>query len=505
MKLDYKLIGTIAFVIIGIIVSIYFLSALRENKQASQVDPFSLVPADATSVLQINNLGEFLLLFNKNIPIDSSNKDLFSWYVVLNQMASPLTKEANLFFQFEESPTYVSFHEDGEIYYLKLSSGELPKWEKLLKDNKFFSPFSSIEQEYNGFKIKHYALIDNRFFSLIEKDGIFIGSFNHKLLQKMINNWNQGISILKNEKFKQVLKTGGKKSTATLFHYVQTGEIPFVSDTTQVDPIFFSGWTSSDVTFSGDEIWFSGYYNPDDESSLKNFAERRKMSLLFPSELIPAETSLIKGVSVKNTEESILSEVPVFSQFGDKLYVLYVNDSTREHTAKLYCFEINQQEAFEKELNVFLQKKYMYYSSKHKYIGDDFFKYTFLQKASALNDIAGFEFFPENTSCFFSIFNGYMFVADTEIQLDTYLQKIQQSSEKQLKKNFLLRENLNSPCNLYLEINIDQIVQSKLYSSLYLSGSMSQYPSFFSQWNVGIQMSIVKDDLLFYHLIFAKR
>ncbi|MDR2474244.1 MAG: hypothetical protein LBD45_00150 [Bacteroidales bacterium] len=505
MKLDYKLIRFIIFAVIAVAGCVYFFFALKGEKEVSQTDLFAYVPSDEKFLLQINSFTAFSDTLGKFVSEeDSFEGDSFEWMRFLNQLFSPLVKNTSLFSQPGKTPVLVSFHDKGEVFYVKTTLQDEKSWEKLLGED-LFPSFTPVIKNYKGFTIRYYTLSENHFLCCIIKDGIFIGTLNYELLQHTIDEIIQGNSIMKNVDFQEIIATSGKKALATLFYCIDAPEDVFVADTTQRDFLQFSGWSNSDITFMGDEIWLSGYFRNRLENVILKLPKGEKSQLLFPSRLIPDKAFFIKGVSLKKNLDSLepdtLGNLQKFPALAvDELYTLYINEAPTNSVVKLYALKQTEPESFSTELYPYLLENYLNtFGSKMVNFNGKELKYTMLlSPAGILNELAGFNCFSDTMDYFFSSYENILFVAEDDRVLDTYFSRLAHAGVS----HKLLEKNLNTPCHLLLQGEIGKL-RSVTSSPLQLSPVLSKAPDFFSTWHFGLQLTI-ENELLFYHCVFSK-
>ena len=496
MKLYIKLIFWAIVVIIVGIMGAYFYTSMEQEEKTYQLDIFSLIPENTKSILQINNLDSFSQQIDENIFDDFSNEKRFDWINFLSRFILPLKNEKKSFPGWGKGRIVVSFHDKGEIYYTKVRTNEISVWKDML-ETVIFPPFPPVVQKYNGEKILHYSLADNRFFSCIFKEGIFIGSFNSKLIENIIINWNSGVSVKNDPNFTQISETAGKKTLATLFYYVEKKDV-FLKD--KASPALnIEGWTSSDISFSPDKIWFSGYYLPNDEThDFSASLETLKPISLFQTKLFPSATVLTKSrvfdlnaiqskISPKDDDpgtQKIISSLKklFFKHIENEHHIVYLKDSINNDLLKIYCLKVNEKKVFERGL----------YNYPNLFYKERFF---IVEDPDLLSLIFGDEFFPESVQYYFSFFDDYMVISRSEEELDIYLTGVLSKKTSGLvdKSDFL--------CHISISGDFRAIRQYRKNSDLQFCGKAAEYPDFFL--NRKIESYFTKEDkLVFYHIIF---
>ncbi|MCD7972783.1 MAG: hypothetical protein LUG18_08970 [Candidatus Azobacteroides sp.] len=494
MKLDFKLLGLIIFIVIATLGSIYFFSGLKDEKRSSQTDILTLVPAGTTSILQINSFGEFLVHFNKNITINRSNYNLFKWLPILSQMIVPHMKQSNSFFQPGRNTLLISFHEEGEVYYVKMHTREMQKWKKILEEE-VFSSFPPMVQHYKEMEIYHYPLNDNRFFSSVMKDGVFVGSFNLKLLQQLITNWEDGTSVKNDENFTHIAQSTGKTAIANLFHHIKAEEDLFIKKANSPQKDIFSGWTNSDITFSGNEIWLSGFYQPDDNPEAGSFRDVRNEGMQLSPELIPNETLFLRGQHI--TSPRLQEENDGINQ----LYTLYIADSSGHEVSKINCVKTNAGDSIKDEFQHYLKEHYPYgYSVRKTYSTQPAFDYLILRSGNILNEILDDSSFEDALPYYITFYKDNIIIGENPNDLALYMQKVFSVQEKQ---HDFCNSIWNGACNTLLVGNVKNIVNSPENSYLKLSEGLNKYATFLSDWHIGTQV-IKEDNMTYYHCILSR-
>jgi len=500
MKLYIKLIfWTIVVIIvgcIGIYFYSYFYSSMKQNQKTYQFDIFSLIPENTKSILQVNNLDLFSRQLDENVLKDFPNEKMFDWTKSLFRFILPLKSEQKTFPGWGKGGIVISFHDKGEVYYSRVRSGEISVWKDMM-ENEIFPPFPPVVQNYEGMEILHYALADNRFFSCVFKGGIFIGSFNGKLIEEVISGWAKGTSIKNDPQFARIFDTAGKKALATLFYYVEKSDVP-IQDTTVPD-VGVEGWTSSDVSFSAGEICFLGYYLSND--AMHDFSASLgtlKPISLLRSKLFPTETVLrrsrvidLKEISERKRADESYSQknIPVIKDLfldhiKNELHVVYFKNAVKEDISKVYCLKVNQKGDFEKGLrnypNIFVKERFFA-----------------IKNSDLLSNIFGNEFFTGRYQYYLSFFDDYAIISRSEEALEIYLNNVAKKSAD-LEDTGLSRRD--DPCHITVSGDLRKIYQYKKNSGLRFRGKAAKYPAFFSNRKIEIHLT-KEDEFIFYYLV----
>ena len=501
MKLYIKLILWIIFVVIVGLLVYFYITSMKQEEETYQADIFSFIPKNTKSILQINNLDMFSKQLAENVLKDFPDEKMLDWTKSLNRFIFPLKSDEKSFPGWGKGRILISFHDKGEMYYTKLRSDEIAVWKEML-ENKIFPPFPPVIQKYEGKEILHYSLADNRFFSCVFNGGIFIGSFNSKLIEEAVSDWKNGTSVKSDPNFIRTSKTAGKKTLAILFYYVDKNNF-FLTDTTEPN-LNIEGWTSSDVSFPDNEIWLSGYYLPNDKThDFSASIGSLKSAPLLRTRLFPRETVLIRSqlfdlnaiqsetseskTEGEHSQKNISALNDLFLKYTEnELHVVYLKDSIKKEISKVYCLKINQKEDFEKELrnypNVFVKEKFIT-----------------VKNPDLLSDIFRDNFFSKGTQYHLSFFEDYAIISRNEEALGNYLNNL----AKRSSPNYIdLAKKPGDPCHISVLGDLRSIRQYK-NSILQFQGITAEYPDFFSSRKMGIHFT-KGDEFIFYHIVFKQ-
>lgn len=164
-------LGILLILVIGIIVGgIVMLRRIDHNKQVFDIELTGYVPDSTRSVLQINkhkSLGSFLpLCGNLATVIDAIKNDL-------------------------SYPFYVLSDKKQVVCLAKITIEQEMEIKRRFSAN-FFSDYAPKERKYKDATLLFYPTSDNSFFCCTFYNGLFIGSYNYKVIETMVDHKNTG-------------------------------------------------------------------------------------------------------------------------------------------------------------------------------------------------------------------------------------------------------------------------------------------------------------------------
>jgi hypothetical protein len=186
-------------------------------------------------------------------------------------------------------------------------------------DNSFLNSFndeikqsgSIKERDYNNIIIHEYnAKNGNRFFYCV-KNHLFIISFTSVLIERSIDNLDNGNPIYERDKgFASVYETAGKKEAANVFvNMEQLAQVVSISGSEAASKKianlkYFSGWIGLDMNTPPDMIKLNGFiHNSDSLSVFTNLINSQSATKINCLEIIPDNTAMYCAFAFNNSAE----------------------------------------------------------------------------------------------------------------------------------------------------------------------------------------------------------
>jgi hypothetical protein len=169
LKEIYITVGAILIMLLAI--TAYFKS-VREEKASGRLDVYTLIPPNANTLLAVNRPA----VFNRMILNNPSLYKMFAGEIP-DVFLSIIRKNQQM------ALVVFSFHSQGVICYIQAGSrtaGEINK--EILPER--FRPYSPQKQTENGIDFYYYPDADNRFFGYYVYQGLWVGSYSRKLLER---------------------------------------------------------------------------------------------------------------------------------------------------------------------------------------------------------------------------------------------------------------------------------------------------------------------------------
>lgn len=165
------LISLLALFIMSLTIWAYIHSTQTQQSNI-QIDIYNIVPADAHALVMVNRPS----VFNRMIL------EKQALYTVFASQIPPL------FLSFiQESQQLqslmLSFHPQGAVCYLQAGDKAINDIKELSESN--FKAYKPLKKRVDGIDFYYYSDINNRFFGYFTYNGVWVGSYSKKLLEKV--------------------------------------------------------------------------------------------------------------------------------------------------------------------------------------------------------------------------------------------------------------------------------------------------------------------------------
>jgi hypothetical protein len=171
-------IGIAAILILSLAITAYF-KAMREEKASSRSDVYTLIPPNAHTLLAVNRPAVFNRMILNNPTLyklfAGEIPELFLSIIRANPQAALIV---------------FSFHPQGVVCYMQGSQAAGAVSKEVLPAR--FKPYSPQKQSAGGFDFYYYPDAGNRFFGYYVYNGIWVGSYSRKLLERAALQQTQG-------------------------------------------------------------------------------------------------------------------------------------------------------------------------------------------------------------------------------------------------------------------------------------------------------------------------
>lgn len=263
---------------IAFAISLYF--RMSKTEKAEEFNLYTLVPSDAMTVIDTNNIVDFL----KGINELNCSKDNHFLYV--SQLFSHLKEYINVLldetphgFSRQMNKMLVSFHEPdndrNQVFYCRLGAGDRDLVERFIK--KYCSTaFPSKYFDYKGEEIRIYPMPDDSFIACYITSEFLAISYQKKLIENVIDARLSKTSILAASGFPKI-DSVTKTNVQATFHV-------------KMDSLM-GGWMEFDMKMNSDAIYFSGA-NYEADSTVTFISALRKQVAIsnFPGDVLPVST-----------------------------------------------------------------------------------------------------------------------------------------------------------------------------------------------------------------------
>jgi len=263
MKIKNILIALFSVLLIaGVVWSGYgMMRDMQQKKTRYEADLFSLVLPEAKALVYFHNTQDFF-----THPFVKKTSATV-WDDLLNRL---IVNEALL-----------SLHPEGAVLYVKASPEEM---ERLLAPVK--SDFETHTINENGTEIAVVTLTDDRFFCYFYHQGVWIGSFRKRLIDRVTTHLTAGASLRGDTLFVYALNGLGQKVAANIV--INTDSIGYFRDPSSPESFIHpvKKWLGCDLSIVGGKVWLSGVTGVD-------FADGDDKDSTLDASLIPANCYLL--------------------------------------------------------------------------------------------------------------------------------------------------------------------------------------------------------------------
>lgn len=288
-KTRTKITITLFVILCCIITGLFFYTQLEIKEKGNKMDLYELVPYNAQSILETNNISNLFQTLETTIYQDTRKhehiSDLFNF---LNYRIDKLAEEKGHGLSIPMSNVLISFHaphkSKDQILYGHLGNGDKNLMESILNELNT-TGHSPKTLKYNGEKITIYPINNKEFLACYFLSNCYAISFQKKLIEEVIDAYKNKKSVKTDKMFTQIFIK--QKSENNLRLYSRTSPI--------------AEWTQYDMHLLEDVIYFTGscYQKKHKRGSLIPLITEAK-NPLFSAELLPSNTAVFYQMGIQN-------------------------------------------------------------------------------------------------------------------------------------------------------------------------------------------------------------
>ncbi|MEO6884427.1 MAG: DUF3352 domain-containing protein [Bacteroidia bacterium] len=472
------------FVTAVIVAGIFGFFYLRKIKTPVST-AINAIPADAVFIIRSNSADIFWKKISQNNIIwqDFLSENIFS---DINKngfiIDSLIQNSPDIIGLLDENPFFISAHETQKNHLDFLFSYSLPDITKreIVEDfiNKSFKDKKKYTQNFDGISVNSISVEKNTKFNYAFSKGIFIAGFNLTLVQKAIQQTENGTSLLQDKNFSQVFNTAGKAVDATLFvnyerihsslnTYLENENRDFFSP--------FANWTALDFSVKPSEVMLDGFSVADiSQKKFLNLFSKQKPQNIELTSVVPANTAmfLLMGISDvtsfkndyseflnrKKNSDTLVNVVKknIFSWTENEIALVVTEPESSDWSDNAYAIfhsnEIENAKAtlnnLTDSLNALLELK----TDSENYQGVGIYH---LPVKNELSEIFG-TIFSSITNNYYTIVGDYVVFANSSEALKKFIQA--NKSGKTLQNDIYYKEfssdHLDKESNVYFYANI---------------------------------------------------
>lgn len=262
------MLGTVISVLLfGMAVGFYVFTRLDMTAYNREVNLYSLVPSDCSGVLESDNINAFL----DNSQMQNYNHELKGFQFpglfefLLGELNEYSSENAHGLSS-QMSRMVVSFHSPmDQVVYFRMGTAD----EQLLADMlQEYAPgnFLPKEEVYRGKSIYVYPLSNEEFLAAYTEKGVFVVSFQKRLIEKVIDARLDNTSLSNDEVFSKLI--GKKKEQNFLTLYAREAPMPFLN----MGP---DCWSEYNFYMNSDVVYLTGdTFIPADSQYIEEAGER---------------------------------------------------------------------------------------------------------------------------------------------------------------------------------------------------------------------------------------
>lgn len=300
------MLGTVISVLLfGMAVGFYVFTRLDMTAYNREVNLYSLVPSDCSGVLESDNINAFL----DNSQMQNYNHELKGFQFpglfefLLGELNEYSSENAHGLSS-QMSRMVVSFHSPmDQVVYFRMGTAD----EQLLADMlQEYAPgnFLPKEEVYRGKSIYVYPLSNEEFLAAYTEKGVFVVSFQKRLIEKVIDARLDNTSLSNDEVFSKLI--GKKKEQNFLTLYAREAPMPFLN--------------------MGPDCW-----------SEYNFYMNSDVVYLTGDTFIPADSQYIEEARERFHEVEIIKEDSLIISSDKDSTVLYMEQAMEPDEMKSYA------------------------------------------------------------------------------------------------------------------------------------------------------------------------
>lgn len=252
----------------------FFFRKMEKEKIVMQTDLYSLIAPDPEAILAVNRAP----LFSKTLMKDSAVYAALTSKIPEVYLSVIRNISQNI-------PLLLSFHSSGIVLYMPADNERIKKMEDMVF-KKLFGSFSPQIQKNGKIYFVYYPDVDNRFFGYYTYQGICVGSYSKKLLEKIAQSHQNGQDQIPSS-LKRVRESFDRNAPANLMFRSNLLDLRIVTDSLAATEWKMPDrWLGADLFVSeGNSCYFGSLPYEEKDSLYFILADTLslRMEQLFPS------------------------------------------------------------------------------------------------------------------------------------------------------------------------------------------------------------------------------
>ncbi|MCD8091417.1 MAG: DUF3352 domain-containing protein [Bacteroides sp.] len=273
---------------------VYSFLRLNSVEDQREFNLYSLVPQDATAVLETDRMADLVDDINElNCSKDNHFLYVSELFVYLKKHLSTLVEDTPHGLSKQMNKMLISFHEPdtpmNQVLYCSLGSGDYELVESFVQKY-CSSTFPSKFFDYDGEEIRIYPMPDGRFLSAYLTSDFLAVSFQKRLIEQVIDARRDKKSLMNLPSF--CAMHAGKHSNVAATVYVRMKAVDMGKPTDGIrSQTRLGSWAEFDMKFNEDAIYCSGIsHGTDSTQTFINALREQRPVEGFLGAYLPAST-----------------------------------------------------------------------------------------------------------------------------------------------------------------------------------------------------------------------
>jgi hypothetical protein len=438
---------------------------LYGNRIKTNGDPWKMLPATPSFVIEVNRPGEVLSELNGNPVWESLNNTLLFKRVSLRiiQLDSLLEQKPEILESIKNNRLLIAFYNNKQqglsvLFVSKFKQNPSPGFIQHYLQNYLGQRYGVIVKPYGKFNLFTVADLSHDIkYHFTVMDGVLAFSMDENAVKRTIDSYRNHKSLLAESIHLEYLrKTAGKKASASIYinYNSLSATLQHVANSKAANNLSFfktfGSWTETDLIIKNKELLFTGYTVGIDGMFLKNFAPVGNSNEIY--NVLPFNAGFVLSLNGLNTTKRYKgkyeAQVEKIAPALKNGITLFSNAaSLKEYKSKLYLLiKSDEDKRLVKEFVALSELS----GGKYKTVYSGKYKIRKIDAGGFWGELLG-EAFSGITGNYFTEVSDFIVFANTSNSLKTLIDYYETGKTMDLNSNFKsLSDNLQSNSNITL-------------------------------------------------------